>query len=53
MAISVRHPMMALYAHLLLTTIKLDMVVDLFGSSPNDMTNFILLSEKIESLIKS
>ena len=31
---------------------KLDMVVDLFSSSPNETTNYILPSGKIESPVK-
>ena len=44
------YQMMALYKYF--HTIKLDMVVNLLGYSPYDMTNSILFSEKIESLVK-
>ena len=43
--------MMALYEDLPLTTMKLHMAVDLFGSSQKEMANSMLLSRKIESLV--
>ena len=44
--------MMALYEDLPLTTMKLDMEIDLFISSPNEMANSMLPYGKIESLVK-